>query len=121
MAGAWTQSDLESRRASDGAGRGGRSIRRSAALLLLAVSLVLLRSSVAAAVPGEPPDPDPDPDPEYEAPANGFNWSMAPRFGPKLANGIVDYHWNEAAPAPQRWGNGQGGYEQHEPAHVRPS
>jgi len=29
-------------------------------------------------------------------PSNGFDWSRQSRFG-TVANGIVDYHWNEGA------------------------
>src|SRR5436190_3864889 len=28
-------------------------------------------------------------------PATSFKWSMPKRFGPKNADGLVDYHWNE--------------------------
>ena len=60
------------------------------------------------------------PDPPFVPPANGFVWTMQPRFGP-LHNGIVDYHWNEARPAPLRWGATEDDRERYDPAHVNPA
>lgn len=59
-------------------------------------------------------------DPPFRAPANGFEWAMRDRFG-AYRDGIVDYHWNQAAPAPLRWGSSDADREKYDPAHVHPS
>ena len=56
----------------------------------------------------------------FVPPANGFTWAMRDRFG-SLHNGIVDYHWNQAAPEPLRWGSSDADREKYDPAFVHPA
>ncbi len=57
----------------------------------------------------EPIDPPDIIDPLFKAPANGFDWKMAPRFGSdQNGDHVIDYHWDEASAT-------------YDPAHVRPS
>ena len=55
----------------------------------------------------------------YVPPGSGFEWAMRDRFGPTDSRGLVDYHWNQAWPAPLRWGN-EGDRERYDPYHVFP-
>jgi hypothetical protein len=57
----------------------------------------------------------------WDPPPNGFTWYMEPRTGGALWNGIPDMHWNQAAPAPLRWGSDPGDREKYDPAYVNPS
>src|ERR1044071_9564921 len=57
----------------------------------------------------EPIDPPDIIDARYKAPANGFDWQMAPRFGGDQDGAhVIDYHWDEASAT-------------YDPTHVHPS
>ena len=109
-------------------GRRSRGRRSLTGIVVLALLAALLAVSVAPAGALDEVDPGGGgdgpggelPDPPFEPPAGGFDWTMQPRFGP-LHNGIVDYHWNEARPAPLRWGATEDDRERYDPAHVQPN
>ena len=108
--------------------RGGR--RRFVAVLgVLSIALSTIAASalpVRADVIEDPGDGDggdgggSDPDPPFTPPANGFDWAMKDRFG-VYRDGIIDYHWNQAAPEPLRWGSSNADREKYDPAHVHAS
>ncbi|MDQ4096314.1 MAG: hypothetical protein M3144_00375, partial [Actinomycetota bacterium] len=108
--------------------RGGR--RRFVAVLgVLSIALSTIAASalpVRADVIEDPGDGDggggggSDSDPPFTPPANGFDWAMKDRFG-VYRDGIIDYHWNQAAPAPLRWGSSNADREKYDPAHVHAS
>src|SRR3954468_17444882 len=94
-------------------------------VFLMLVLMSTMASAQAFGVPGGGPgggggDPDPDPDPgPYTAPLNGFDWGMNDHFGTTY-NGLVDFHWNQAAPEPLRWGT-EANREQYDPNYVTPN
>ncbi|MCA1674384.1 MAG: hypothetical protein LC799_20075, partial [Actinobacteria bacterium] len=75
----------------------------------------MLGSAVSA--PARPAAAEPT-DAALTVPSNGFSWTMKERFG-ELHDGIVDYHWNQAAPEPLRWG-AEADREKYDPAFVDP-
>jgi len=104
----------------------GERSRRRRLLFVIALAVAGL-AAVPAPVGGEVIE-DPEgggggggsTDLAFVPPANGFSWAMRDRFGP-LHNGIVDYHWNQAAPEPLRWGSSDADREKYDPAFVHPA
>ena len=94
-------------------------------LVLLAGALaVLCIAGSAFAVPKDPIDPPPPDDgggggttQPYVPPANGFEWSLASRFGALDQQGIVNYHWNSLE-GPRKW---NGPVETYDPSYVHPT
>lgn len=92
-------------------------------LILIVAGLAALPSPVSAETIEDPEGGGgggPSTEAAFVAPANGFTWAMRDRFGP-LHNGIVDYHWNQAAPEALRWGSSDGDREKYDPAFVHPA
>jgi hypothetical protein len=65
------------------------------ALLLAVTAGSFLNNSLALALPRYPEPIDIDPDPFVASP-NGFEWNAQRRFGARRADGMVDFHWDEA-------------------------
>jgi hypothetical protein len=72
--------------------RRAQPARRAYWLVAVLTALLMLAGNAipAFALPPEPLDPEPS---EFPPPANGFMWTMAPRYGlDQDGNGVTDYH-----------------------------
>ncbi|HEX2119133.1 MAG TPA: hypothetical protein VHF91_08110, partial [Acidimicrobiales bacterium] len=105
-----------------GEGSGRRSARLARRFVLAVLAALMLAGGLGAGqasarlpIDRDPIEPPVDIDVPFTAPPGGFEWRVDSRFGLRR-DGMVDYHWNEAAGS-----RFPGPAYTYEPSYVRPT